>query len=266
MSSERPLGGQTALVTGSDRGIGRAIAIALAASGANVVVNHLPSDDPGEVLERIAESGSRGLSHAADVTDEAAVTEMIDTICDRAGDLDILVNNAGIQQDSAFLDMTLEQWRRVLDVNLTGAFLCAREAARVFCRRGVVDGRSRAAGKMIFISSVHQRIPWAGRANYAASKGGMRALMETLAQELAPERIRVNSIAPGAIQTDINREAWESTEGAEALRAKIPYGRIGEPDDVARVAAWLCTDDADYITGATLFVDGGLVLYPSFAS
>jgi glucose 1-dehydrogenase len=260
------LNGQTALVTGADRGIGRAIAVALASHGASVVVNHLPGDDPGDVLGEIAAAGAKGCAHAADVTDEAQVGRMISTAVDRMGDLDILINNAGIQMDAPFLDMTLDQWRRVLDVNLTGAFLCAREAAKVFCRRGVVEARSAAAGKMVFISSVHQRIPWAGRANYAASKGGMKLLMETLAQELAPHRIRVNGIAPGAIKTDINRDAWEAPERAAELRRLIPYDRIGDPHDIGRAAAWLCSDDADYVTGATLFVDGGLQLYPAFAA
>jgi glucose 1-dehydrogenase len=264
MNQRTRLAGQTALVTGANRGIGRAIAIALAASGANVVVNHLPSDSPQEVLDRIAETGSRGVGHATDITDEHQVIRMIESAVDQLGDLDILVNNAGIQMDSPLTQMTLEQWQRVMAVNLTGSFLCSREAVKVFSRRGVIEQRSAAAGKIVFISSVHQRIPWAGRANYAASKGGVKVLMETLAQELAPERIRVNSIAPGAIKTDINRPSWEDPEQERELLRQIPYGRIGEPEDIGRAAAWLCSDDADYVTGTTLYVDGGMTLYPSF--
>jgi glucose 1-dehydrogenase len=264
MSCSRRLNGQIALITGADRGIGRAIAIALAADGADVVVNHLPADDPGEVIARITEAGGKARAHAADVTEEDQVVGMIRAAVDEMGGLDILVNNAGIQMDSQVTQMSLDQWQRVIAVNLTGAFLCSREAVKEFCRRGVIAERSASAGKLIFISSVHQRIPWAGRANYVASKGGLKLLMETLAQELAPQKIRVNGIAPGAIRTGINREAWESEEAADQLLKLIPYGRIGDPEDIGRVAAWLCSDDADYITGATVFVDGGLSLYPAF--
>lgn len=160
--------------------------------------------------------------------------------------------------------MSLEDWHRVIEVNLTGAFLCAREAAKEFVRRGVVRERSAAAGKIIFTSTVHQIIPWARHANYAASKGGMELLMKTIAQELAPHRVRVNSIAPGAIKTDINKKAWQSSEAAADLVKLIPYGRIGEPADIGPVAVWLASDDPDYVTGTTIFVDGGMLLYPGF--
>ncbi len=189
---------------------------------------------------------------------------MFATALKEFGTLDILVSNAGIQMDAPFLEMSLKQWRKVLDVNLTGAFLCAREAAREFCRRGVVAERSRAAGKILFTSSVHEVIPWAGHANYATSKGGIMLLMKSLAQELAPYRIRVNSLGPGAIKTDINRTAWETPEAAAEMCRLIPYGRIGDPEDVARVAVWLASDEADYMTGTTVFMDGGMLLYPGF--
>ena len=180
------------------------------------------------------------------------------------GTIDILVSNAGIQKDSAFVDMTLQQWNAVISVNLTGGFLCAREAVREFLRRGVVPQRSKAAGKIIFTSSVHEVIPWAGHANYASSKGGTMLLMKTIAQELAPKKIRVNSIAPGAIKTRINKSVWSDPAGAASMLKLIPYGRMGEADDVAPVAVWLASDEADYITGTTLFVDGGMLLYPGF--
>jgi glucose 1-dehydrogenase len=181
------------------------------------------------------------------------------------GAIDILINNAGLQRDAAFSEMTLEQWNTVLGVNLTGMFLCSREAVRAMLRQGPRPGVSRAAGKIICISSVHETIPWAGHANYAASKGGVKLLMQTLAQELAPAHIRVNSIAPGAIQTPINRPAWETPQALKSLLTLIPYGRIGQPEDIGRVAAFLASDDADYINGQTIFVDGGMTLYPEFA-
>jgi glucose 1-dehydrogenase len=182
------------------------------------------------------------------------------------GTLDILVNNAGLQRDAAFHAMTLEQWNTVLGVNLTGQFLCAREAVREFLRRGVVPAVSRAAGKIICMSSVHQEIPWAGHANYATSKGGIKMLMESLAQEVAPHRIRVNAIAPGAVRTPINTVAWQTKEAYEQLMTLVPYGRIGEPEDIARAAVWLASDYSDYVVGATLFIDGGMTLYPGFAT
>jgi glucose 1-dehydrogenase len=160
--------------------------------------------------------------------------------------------------------MSLEAWRAVIDINLTGQFLCAQEAVRCFRRQGIDAKRSRALGRIIFISSVHQRIPWAGHANYAAAKGGLKLLMQSMAQELAAEKIRVNAIAPGAIKTAINQPAWETEAAERSLLQYIPYGRVGEPEDVARAAVWLASDLADYVVGTTLFVDGGMALYPSF--
>lgn len=261
------LSGQVALVTGATSGIGRAIALTLAASGASVVVNYHAHPEEGEaVVREIRREGGHGVAIGADVSREEEVTAMFRQTVETFGTLDILISNAGIQHDTPFVQMTLEQWRQVLTVNLTGSFLCAREATREFCRRGVAPERSRAAGKILFISSVHEVIPWAGHVNYAASKGGIGQLMRSLAQELAPERIRVNSIAPGAIKTEINRHEWEEPEAAAELCKLIPYGRIGDPDDVARVATWLVSDAADYITGTTLYVDGGMLLYPGFGT
>jgi glucose 1-dehydrogenase len=180
------------------------------------------------------------------------------------GTIDVLVNNAGLQRDAPFHEMTLAQWNTVIGINLTGQFLCAREAVRHFLQRDAVSRVSCAAGKIIFMSSVHEIIPWAGHANYAASKGGVMLLMKSLAQELAPRRIRVNSIAPGAIRTPINTAAWETKEAYDQLMTLIPYKRIGEPIDVARAAVWLASDDSDYVNGASLFVDGGMTLYPGF--
>ncbi len=180
------------------------------------------------------------------------------------GTVEILINNAGIQQDVPFVEMTLDQWAKVLGVNLTGHFLCAREAAREFIRRGLRPEISCAAGKIICISSVHEIIPWTGHANYAASKGGVMQLMKTIAQELAEHKIRVNSIAPGAIKTPINRQAWEQPDAEAKLLEKIPYGRVGEPEDIGKAVVWLPSDLSDYVHGSALFVDGGMTLYPGF--
>jgi len=185
---------------------------------------------------------------------------------DHFGTLHIAVNNAGLQRDAPFDQMSLEQWAKVMDVNLTGQFLCAREAVREFKKRGVVPEISAAAGKLVFMSSVHQQIPWAGHVNYASSKGGVMQLMQSIAQEVAPFAIRANGVAPGAIRTSINRPAWETLEAYDQLMTLVPYKRIGEPEDVAQAVTWLVSDMADYVTGTTLFVDGGMSLYPAFAT
>src|SRR5215471_6341950 len=260
------LAGQKALVTGANSGIGRAVAVAFGQAGADVMVNWVAGEDAAKaVVDEINNSGGRAVAHRADVAREDQVIAMFRRMREELGTIDILVNNAGLQRDAAFHDMALDQWNTVIGVNLTGQFLCAREAIREFLRRGVVPEVSCAAGKIICMSSVHQAIPWAGHANYAGSKGGVMMLMESLAQEYAPQRIRVNGIAPGAIRTPINRPAWETKQAYDALMTLIPYNRIGEPEDVARAAVWLASDDSDYVAGATLFIDGGMTLYPGFA-
>jgi len=260
------LAGQRAVVTGASSGIGAAIARELGAAGADVVVDYVSGPDAAaEVVAAVEAAGSRAVAVRADVSREEDVVALFAAARDALGGIDILVNNAGLQKDAAFHEMSLAQWQKVIDVNLTGQFLCAREAAREFIARGVDPSRSTAAGKILCISSVHDVIPWAGHANYAASKGGVAMLMKTMAQELAPYRIRCNSISPGAIKTSINRAAWETPEKERELLKFIPYGRVGEPEDIARIVAWLASDEADYVNGATLYVDGGMVLYPEFA-
>ena len=267
VTMHKPLTGQKALVTGANSGIGKAIAIALGQAGADVVVNYVDDDAAAAaVVEQIRSSGAKAYAHKADVSSEGDVATMFKKMMQDFGTIDILVNDAGLQRDSAFPEMTLAQWNKVIGVNLTGQFLCAREAVREFLRRGVVPSVSSAAGKIICMSSVHQEIPWGGHANYAASKGGIKLLMESLAQELAPQRIRVNAIAPGAIRTPINISAWQTKEAYAALMKLVPYGRIGEPEDIARAAVWLGSDHSDYVVGTTIFVDGGMTLYPGFAT
>jgi len=264
---QKVLMGQKALVTGANSGIGRGVAIALGEAGADVLVNYVTGDDTARaVVDEILRSGAQALAYKADVSSESQVSDMFAYMCAQWGTIDILVANAGLQRDAAFHEMTLEKWNTVLGVNLTGQFLCARAAVREFLRRGVVPAVSSAAGKIICMSSVHQEIPWGGHANYATSKGGIKLLMESLAQEVAPHCIRVNGIAPGAIRTPINTSAWDTKEAYQQLMTLIPYGRIGEPEDVARAAVWLASDHSDYVVGSTLFVDGGMTLYPGFAT
>ena len=266
---EKKLAGQVAIITGASSGIGAGVAKSLSAAGATVVVNYpvaAVKDAAEVVLAEIVAAGGTGITAMCDVSKEDEVQKMfVDTI-QKYGTVDILINNAGLQRDSPFEKMTLEQWNYLISVNLTGQFLCAREAIREFLRRGVVPSRSRAAGKIIHMSSVHEVIPWAGHANYAASKGGIMMLMKTLAQEFAWKKIRINSICPGAIQTPINKSAWDTPEALKALLTLIPYQRIGEPDDIGNAAVWLCSDDSDYINGTSLFVDGGMTLYPGFTT
>jgi glucose 1-dehydrogenase len=259
------LQGQKALVTGASSGIGRGIALALAEAGADVVVNYSSGEDKARVVcNDIEKFGVRAIPVGADVSDEAQVQKMFARMFDEFGTIDILVNNAGLQQDAPFEELTLKQWNKVIGVNLTGQFLCSREAVREFKRRGVRPEVSCAAGKILCISSVHEVIPWAGHVNYAASKGGVMLMMKSIAQEVAPYRIRVNSICPGAIRTPINMEAWGTPEAYAGLLKLIPYKRIGEADEIGRAAVWLASDYADYVHGISLFVDGGMTLYPGF--
>lgn len=262
------LKGQKALVTGANSGIGKGVAIELAKANADVVVNYVSHENVAfELVEQLKTNyGVNAYAHYADVSNEDDVKDMFEKMIKDFGTIDILINNAGLQKDAPFDEMTLEQWNIVISVNLTGQFLCAREAVKEFKRRGVVPEISCAAGKIIHISSVHEVIPWAGHANYAASKGGIMLLMKSIAQEVAPFRIRVNSIAPGAIRTPINTNAWNTPEAYNELMKLIPYNRIGEVDDIGRVAAWLASDHADYINGTSIYVDGGMTLYPGFAT
>jgi glucose 1-dehydrogenase len=256
---------QTAVITGASGGIGGAIAIALGKAGANVAINYF-NDEEGakEIQQAIVDAGSKAFIQRGDVGKEEDVKNLFDKAKETFGAVHILINNAGIQIDQPFLKLSYEDWNQVLQTNLSGAFLCAREAAKCFDEQGVNEDISKASGKIVFISSVHDTIPWSGRVNYATSKGGMKMMMKSIAQELAPSKVRVMSISPGAIKTPINEDEWSNEEGKKKMLAKIPYGRVGEPEDIGRVAVWLVSDQADYITGTSLYVDGGMTLYPSF--
>ncbi|GAA4319957.1 SDR family oxidoreductase [Mucilaginibacter gynuensis] len=260
------LNNQSALITGGDSGIGKGVAIAMAKAGARVVINYAHNEEAAnETVKEITAGGGEAYAHKADVSSESDVQAMFAAMFERYGTIDILVSNSGMQKDAKFVDMTLDEWQKVINVNLTGQFLCGREAARELIRRGVVESRSKAAGKIICMSSVHEVIPWAGHINYAASKGGVMMMMKSMAQELAPHKIRVVGIGPGAIKTPINKAAWETPEAMDKLLELIPYNRIGQSEDVGKLAVWLASDEADYITGTTIFVDGGMTLYPGFA-
>src|SRR6516164_4033379 len=266
---EQKLSGQLAVIAGASSGLGAGVAKSMSLAGATVVVNYpvASNKDAAEaVLAEIKASGGQGVTAQCDVSKEDEVIGMFANIVKQFGTVDILVNNAGLQKDSPFENMTIDQWNTVIGVNLTGQFLCAREAIKEFLRRGVDPKKSKAAGKIIHMSSVHEVIPWGGHANYAASKGGIMLLMKSIAQELAPFRIRVNSIGPGAVRTPINRAAWSTPEAYAALMKLVPYERIGEPEDIAQAVVWLASDASDYVTGTTLFVDGGMTLYPGFAT
>ena len=260
---------QAALVTGASSGIGKAVAEALAKEGAKVVVNHpVPATAAAAdvVVKEIRDAGGTAIALQADVSKEAEVQAMFASMFKAFGTIDILVNNAGLQRDASLVNMTLEQWNTVIGVNLTGQFLCAREAVKEFLRRGVAPERSLSAGKIVCMSSVHEVIPWGGHCNYAASKGGVMLLMKSMAQELAPHKIRINSIGPGAIKTPINTSAWATPDAEKELLTLIPYGRVGVPADIGSATVWLASDESEYVTGTTLFVDGGMTLYPGFAT
>jgi glucose 1-dehydrogenase len=257
--------GQSAIVTGASSGIGKACALALAMEGAKVLINYVGNPAGAEETRNIIiDGGGEAIIFKADVSKEDQVLAMFDAAIAEFEHLDILIANAGLQKDAKFIDMSLADWQFVIDVNLTGQFLCAREAARQFIKQGLRPGVSAAAGKIICMSSVHEFIPWAGHSNYASSKGGVMLLMKSIAQELGPQQIRVNSIAPGAIKTPINKGAWETPQALNSLMRLIPKKRIGETSDIGSTAVWLASDESDYIHGQTVVVDGGMALYPGF--
>ena len=263
----KQLTGQTALITGASSGIGEGCAYALGDAGANVVVNYNSNPESAQVVvDKIKANGGSAIAIQADVSNEAQVIAMFQEAVKTFGTVDILIANAGLQRDAKFEEMTVDQWDMVMNVNLKGQFLCAREAVREFLRRGMVPERSCALGKIICMSSVHEIIPWAGHVNYASSKGAIRMFMQSLAQEYGNRKIRVNSICPGAIQTPINTGAWNTPQALASLMTLIPYNRIGQPSDIGKLAVFLASDDSDYITGASIFIDGGMTVFEGFST
>jgi glucose 1-dehydrogenase len=257
--SERSLGERRALVTGADSGIGRSVAKRLAMDGARVAVNFRSDEEAAQSLvAEIERDGGEAIAVQADVSHESDVLEMFDGAGEHFGaPVDLLVNNAGIEKAFKLVDMPLHEWEKVIAVNLTGAFLCARETARRLIER-------RDPGVIVNMSSVHELIPWREFSHYCASKAGMKLFGQTIAYELAPHRIRVVNIGPGAIVTPINEEVLEDPDKRREVEEQIPWGRMGKADEVAAAVAWLSGPEAEYITGVTLFVDGGMTLYPKF--
>jgi glucose 1-dehydrogenase len=254
----RLLDGRRALVTGAASGIGEGIALELASHGAGVAITDVV--EPSEAAPMVAgieDAGGTALYVRLDVSDEEQVATAFAEARKQLGGLDLLVNNAGIEKPFPLTEMPLEEWRKVIDVNLTGAFLCSREAARIM----VEDGTT---GAIVNITSVHEQIPWKQYSHYCASKAGEKLFAQSIARELAPHGIRVVNVAPGAIATPINREVLADPEKREAVEREIPLGRWGEVDDVARVVAWVASEQAEYVVGSTIFVDGGMTLYPRF--
>jgi len=254
----RLLDGRRALVTGGDSGIGAAVSLELAAHGAAVAVNYVgPPDEAQRMAAEIEGAGGRAIAVAMDVSDEAQVQRAFAEARDALGPIDLLVNNAGVEHNYLLVDMPLAAWQKVLDVNLTGAFLCAREAARMMVEHG-------GGGVIVNTSSVHEQIPWEKFSHYCASKGGMKLFAQSIAKELAPHGIRVVNVAPGAIDTPINQDVLANRSESAAVLCEVPLGRWGHVQDISRAVAWLASEQASYITGATLFVDGGMTLYPKF--
>lgn len=243
---------RVALVTGAGTGIGRAIAERLAADGVAVAVNARSEDEAAPTVAAIESRGGCAVPVVADVAVEDDVRGAVATCVDRFGRLDVAVNNAGVQEAEAFLDVTLESWRRQLDVDLTGAFLVCREAARQMAARG--------GGVLVNITSVHEHRPWPGAAAYCSAKAGLGMLTRCLGWELAPYGIRAVAVAPGAIATAANLERHGGLTSDE-LRAQVPAGRMGRPEEVAALVAWLASDEAAYVTGTTVVVDGGFETY-----
>jgi len=259
---------QTCIVSGSSSGIGAAIVKSMATDGANVVINyHSDKQAAEEVAHWISKNsnGAKAMVIKCDVSKEAEVKNLFQKTITEFGTVDICVANSGIQKDYPLHEMPLKAWQDVIDVNLTGQFLCARAALNEFLRRGMRTEVSKSLGKIIHVSSVHEIIPWAGHANYAASKGGLKMLMESICQGYASKKVRCNSIAPGAIQTDINKNVWDTKEGLNKILKLIPYDRMGVPEDIGKVATWLASDESEYVNGTTLFVDGGMTCYPGFS-
>lgn len=254
----KDLEGKVVVITGSSTGLGKAMAIRFAMEKAKVVVNYRSKEDEANsVLEEIKNIGGEAIAVKADVTVESEVIDLVQSAIQHFGKLDVMINNAGLENPVPSHEMTLSDWNRVIDTNLTGAFIGSQEAIKYFVENNV-------KGNVINMSSVHEKIPWPLFVHYAASKGGIKLMTQTLAMEYAPKGIRVNNIGPGAINTPINAEKFADPVQRADVESMIPMGYIGKPEEIAAVAAWLASSESSYVTGITLFADGGMTLYPSF--
>lgn len=252
------LNGKVAVVTGGSKGLGSAIAVRFGREGMSVVVNYHTDEKGAErTVSAVEEAGGRACAIQADISSDEGARSLLETALSEFGGLDVWINNAGMENRSPTDELSIDDWKRVIDTNLTGVFLGSRCALQHFVETGK-------HGSIINMSSVHEKIPWPTFAHYAASKGGVELFTKTIALEYADRGIRANCIGPGAINTPINKEKFADPEQYEATVSMVPMGRIGEPEDVASAAAWLASDEARYVTGITLFVDGGMTLYPSF--
>ncbi|MEF3353236.1 glucose-1-dehydrogenase [Paenibacillus sp. GYB006] len=254
----KELEGKTVIITGASTGLGKAMALRFGREKANVVINyHSKEENVKEIIQEIVQNGGRAISQKGDVSKEEDIKALIQSAHESFGSVDIWVNNAGIENEVPSEEMTLENWKEVIDVNLTGTFLGCREAISYMLDHQI-------KGKIINISSVHEQIPWPHFVHYATSKGGVKLMTETLALEFAPKGIRINNIAPGAIETPINAVKFADPKSRAAVQDLIPIGYIGKPEEIASVAAWLASDESSYVTGTTIFADGGMTKYPSF--
>jgi len=252
------LKGKVVVITGASKGIGRAMAIRFGQEQAKVVINYRSSEEEAlEVMKEVKQAGGDAIIVRGDVTKEEDVKRLVRSAIDHYGTLDVMINNAGIENPVPSHELSLSDWNKVINTNLTGAFLGSREAIKYFVENNI-------KGNVINMSSVHEVIPWPLFVHYAASKGGIKLMTETLALEYAPKGIRVNNIGPGAIDTPINAEKFSDPEQRKDVESMIPMGYIGKPEQIAAAAAWLASSESSYVTGITLFVDGGMTKYPEF--
>lgn len=252
------LEGKVVIITGAATGLGKAMALRFGKEKAKIVINYRnPDRNVNDMIKEIEQSGGQAIAVQGDVTVEEDMKNLIREATEQFGTLDVMINNAGVENEVPSHELTLNDWNHVINTNLTGAFLGCREAISYMLKHNI-------QGSILNMSSVHEIIPWPHFVHYAASKGGMKLMTETLALEYAPKRIRVNNIGPGAINTPINAEKFEDPILRQGVIDMIPMGYIGEPEEIAAVAAWLASSEASYVTGITLYADGGMTKYPSF--
>ncbi|WP_413628282.1 glucose 1-dehydrogenase [Fructilactobacillus vespulae] len=254
----KDLEGKTAVITGGNSGIGAAIAERLGKEHMNIVINYRKNLDSAKTTaEIVKQNGGKVIIKQGDISQDGIADELIDAAVKEFGEMDIFFNNAGMETQKPTHEVSLDEWNRVISVNLNGTFLGTKAAINYWIKNNK-------QGNVINTSSVHQQIPWPTFASYAASKGGIKLFTETTAMEYAKKNIRINQICPGAINTPINAEKFSDPAAYAETASMVPMGRIGKPEEVSAGAAWLASDESSYVTGQSLFIDGGMVLYPAF--